>query len=84
MERHPGGAEATLRLVRLAGLEPPCRIIDLGAGSGEAVRLLRSRGFEALGRLLERTPREGRHGLTSLPSSIPDRARLCKSMQNIH
>ena len=49
MERHPGGAEATLRLLELAGLEPPCRIIDLGAGSGEAVRLLRSRGFEALG-----------------------------------
>ena len=49
MERHPGGAEATLRLLELAGLEPPCRIIDLGAGSGEAVRLLRSRGFEVLG-----------------------------------
>lgn len=53
MERHPGGAEATLRLVRLAGLEPPCRIIDLGAGTGEGVRLLRSLGFEAAGIDLE-------------------------------
>lgn len=49
MERHPGGAEATLRLIELAGIAPPCRVIDLGAGAGEAVRLLRSLGFEALG-----------------------------------
>lgn len=49
MERHPGGAEATLRLIELAGIDPPCRVIDLGAGTGEAVRLLRSLGFEALG-----------------------------------
>lgn len=49
MERHPGGAGATLRLVRLAALEPPCRIIDLGAGSGESVRRLRGLGFDAVG-----------------------------------
>ena len=49
MDRHPGGKAATLRLVELAGLEPPCRIIDLGAGEGGAVRLLRDRGFEAVG-----------------------------------
>jgi ubiquinone/menaquinone biosynthesis C-methylase UbiE len=49
VERHPGGAEATLRLIELAGIEPPCRMIDLGAGTGEAVRLLRSLGFEAVG-----------------------------------
>ena len=32
MERHPGGAESTLRLLELAGLDPPCRIIDLAPG----------------------------------------------------
>lgn len=49
MERHPGGADAALRLVGLAGLKPPCRIIDLGAGSGESVRRLRALGFDAVG-----------------------------------
>ena len=33
-ERHPGGADAALRLVELAGLAPPCRIIDLARGRG--------------------------------------------------
>lgn len=49
MERHPGGTDAALRLVELAGLAPPCRIIDLGAGSGESVRRLRALGFDAVG-----------------------------------
>ena len=49
MERHPGGRDAVLRLIDLAGLAPPCRIIDLGAGSGEAVRTLRDLGFDAVG-----------------------------------
>lgn len=49
MERHPGGADAALRLVKLAELKPPCRIIDLGAGSGESVRRLRALGFDAVG-----------------------------------
>lgn len=49
MERHPGGADAALRLAELAGLAPPCRIIDLGAGSGESVRRLRALGFDAVG-----------------------------------
>lgn len=53
MERHPGGADAALRLAELAGLKPPCRIIDLGAGSGESVRRLRALGFDAVGIDLE-------------------------------
>ena len=56
-ERHPGGADAALRLVELAGLAPPCRIIDLGAGAGETVRRLRALGFDAVGIDLE--PGEG-------------------------
>lgn len=49
MERHPGGTDAGMPLVELAGLAPPCRIIDLGAGSGESVRRLRALGFDAVG-----------------------------------
>ena len=47
--RHPGGEAAALRLVEMAGITPPCRLIDLGAGAGGTARLLRSLGFEALG-----------------------------------
>ena len=43
MTRHPGGEAATLRLLSLSGIAPPCRVIDLGAGDGDAVRALRAR-----------------------------------------
>ena len=33
----------------LPNILPPCRIIDLGAGSGESVRRLRALGFDAVG-----------------------------------
>ena len=49
MNRHPGGEAATLRLLELAGIAPPLEIIDLGAGDGETVRLLRSLGHRAVG-----------------------------------
>lgn len=55
--RHPGGEAAALRLVEMAGITPPCRLIDLGAGAGGSVRLLRSLGFEALG--IDLLPGEG-------------------------
>ena len=35
--RHPGGEAAALRLVEMAGITPPCRLIDLGAGAGGTV-----------------------------------------------
>lgn len=53
MTRHPGGEAHTRRLLALAGITPPCRVLDLGAGDGEAVRLLRSLGFDAQGLDLE-------------------------------
>ncbi|NCB51031.1 MAG: class I SAM-dependent methyltransferase [Clostridia bacterium] len=53
MTRHPGGEEHTARMLELAGIEPPCRILDLGAGDGETVRQLRSMGFDASGIDLE-------------------------------
>lgn len=48
MTRHPLGETNTRRLLELASL-PPCRILDMGAGDGETVRLLHSLGFEAAG-----------------------------------
>ena len=49
---HPGGQSHTLRLLQQAekaGLAPGAGILDLGAGDGGTVRLLRERGYEALG-----------------------------------
>ena len=46
MTRHPGD---TAHLIALAGLRPGARVLDLGAGDGDGVRLLRSLGFEACG-----------------------------------
>ena len=49
MNGHPGGAEHSLRMLELSGLAPGCRVLDMGAGAGETVELLRSRGYEAVG-----------------------------------
>ncbi|WMJ84011.1 class I SAM-dependent methyltransferase [Oscillospiraceae bacterium LTW-04] len=49
MTRHPGGEAHTTRMLALAGVKPPCRILDLGAGDGETVRQLRCLGFDAWG-----------------------------------
>lgn len=49
MNRHPGGNEHTIFMAELAGLRPLCHVVDLGAGDGEAVRLLRGRGYDAEG-----------------------------------
>lgn len=49
MNRHPGGEEHTRHMLELSGLRPPARVLDLGAGAGESVKLLRSLGFQAEG-----------------------------------
>ena len=46
MTRHPGD---TRHLIAIAGLRPGARVLDLGAGDGDGVRLLRSLGFDAVG-----------------------------------
>lgn len=46
MTRHPGD---TRRLIDLADLQPGARVLDLGAGDGDGVRLLRSLGYDAAG-----------------------------------
>ncbi len=65
MTSHPGGTEHTRNLLAIAvdaGLSPGGRILDLGAGAGETVLLLRELGFAAEGiDLAPRSPavREG-------------------------
>ena len=55
MKSHPGGEAHTLRMLELSGLTAGSRVLDLGAGAGEAVRVLRERGFQAKG--LDLAPR---------------------------
>ena len=49
MNRHPGGIEHTKRMLTLSGLAPPAKILDMGAGMGEAVACFRSLGYKAVG-----------------------------------
>ncbi|MGI6193056.1 MAG: class I SAM-dependent methyltransferase [Christensenellales bacterium] len=48
MTQHPGGEALTKRLLALAKLDP-CKILDMGAGEGKTVSLLRSLGFDVIG-----------------------------------
>ena len=49
MKYHPGGEEHTRRMIELAGLERGSKVLDMGAGAGETVEIMRSMGFEAVG-----------------------------------
>ena len=55
MNAHPGGEAHTRRMIALAALEPHSRVLDMGAGAGEAVSLFREMGFDAQG--IDREPR---------------------------
>ncbi len=46
---HPGGEQHTRYLIELAFLDPGSQWLDMGAGDGAAVRLLRTLGHEATG-----------------------------------
>lgn len=46
---HPGGEKHSRYLIELAFLETPSKWLDMGAGDGSAVLLLRSLGHEAQG-----------------------------------
>lgn len=52
---HPGGEQHSRYLIELAFLDKPARWLDMGAGDGSAVALLRSLGYEAEG--IDLTPR---------------------------
>ena len=53
MNRHPGGEEHTRRMLKLAALPEGAKVLDLGAGAGESVALMRALGYDAAGIDLE-------------------------------
>lgn len=53
MKSHPGGQESTRQMLALSGLCPGASILDMGAGAGETVSLLRGLGYAARGIDLE-------------------------------
>ena len=55
MNAHPGGEAHTRRMLALAQLPPGASVLDMGAGAGETLRLLRSGGYDAVG--IDRAPR---------------------------
>ena len=69
LERHPGGQKTTRHLIKLSGIEP-CRILDMGAGSGATLKLLKELGFDARGIDLE--PGEGVDRGNMLRTGFPD------------
>ena len=53
MRSHPGGEAQTRRMLALAGLPRGAAVLDMGAGAGETLALLRAEGFRAQGIDLE-------------------------------
>ena len=49
MKSHPGGEAHSRRMLALAELPPGASVLDLGAGAGETLALLRELGFAAAG-----------------------------------
>lgn len=49
MDGHPGGREHTLHMLSLGGLKPGSRVLDMGAGDGTGVALMKELGYEARG-----------------------------------
>ena len=49
MNGHPGGEAHTRRMLALAALQKGASVLDMGAGGGEAIKLLRNAGFDAYG-----------------------------------
>ena len=73
MNGHPGGEAHTLRMLELAALPRGARILDMGAGAGETLRLLRESGFDAAG--VDLAPRgEGVEQGDFLHLAWPDRS----------
>ena len=55
MNAHPGGEAHTRRMLELAALPSGASVLDLGAGAGESLALLRALGYDARG--IDRAPR---------------------------
>ena len=56
---HPGGLALTRRALALAGLREGSRLIEIGCGAGESLRLAQSMGYRAVGV----DPRKQEHAL---------------------
>ena len=71
MNAHPGGEAHSHRILELAELPAGASVLDLGAGAGETVALLRSLGFRAEGiDLAPRSPQVAQGDL--LRAAYPD------------
>ena len=71
MKSHPGGEEKTRRLIELAALSPGASVLDMGAGAGETLALLRSLGYAAEG--IDLAPRaDGVERCDFLHTEYPD------------
>ncbi len=57
LPRHPLGEAHLERLLAMARLHPPCRILDMGAGGGASLRRLSELGFDARG--IDKTGAQG-------------------------
>ena len=57
MRGHPGGEAHTRRMIALAALPKGARVLDMGAGAGESVQLMRSLGLDVRG--VDLKPRGG-------------------------
>ena len=57
MKGHPGGDAHTRHMLELAALPAGVSVLDLGAGAGESLRLLRGLGYAAEG--IDLAPRSG-------------------------
>lgn len=67
MKGHPGGREHSLRMLSLSGLRLG-RVLDMGAGAGESLELMKGLGLQAEG--IDLCPRGGgvlRGDMLSLP-----------------
>ena len=62
MNGHPGGEKHSRYLIELSFLNPPCKWLDMGAGDGSTVRVLRSLGYAAEGIDLEPRGKEVTRG----------------------
>ena len=71
MKRHPGGGEESRRLIERAELPLGASVLDMGAGAGETLKLLRAMGFAARG--IDAAPRgEGVEQGDFLRAPYPD------------
>ena len=66
---HPGGHEATARLLNRADVTRGTRLLDVGCGTGGALEVVRQRGATAVG--LDRHPGDTSWGVRGEMSSLP-------------